>query len=136
MDPGKDRFGNHWGKADPNRGGYDCSGFVLACWKVGGVWLKDMTANRILQRTQPTDQPRPGDAAFYGRPGHASHVVLVLAPHVELVIGANGGSRPWKAETFEEYADRMDDAGARVRLERGYNYRPGLLGFRQFPYRR
>ncbi len=129
-DPEDPGLNHDWYRWDGIPGGMDCSGFVLWAWRQAGVYFGEQTADQLYTNLKDTLEPLPGDLAFYGT-GQATHVVMILAPEGRLVVGANGGGRPKYHETAADYAKRMADAGARVRVERkGYKYRPDFLGFK------
>lgn len=130
-----------WGGNDPIvDGGLDCSGAVLRWLRVGGVDLRDQTADelRLTLSSRERGEVEVGDLAFYGG-GKATHVVLVIAPEGRAIVGANGGGAPREGESTEarEYRERMAACGARVRIEDqrlgGAWYRRDLLGFGRIP---
>lgn len=130
QDPGVDYVGDPWARADPSRGGFDCSGFILWCWNKAGVIMNDMTAWQLAHKCVCTDSPEPGDVCLYGRT-RVGHVTMYLAPN--LVVGANRGMKPFSDDTFRGYADRMDDRMAWVRFEYDPKYRRDFLGFAKMP---
>lgn len=124
-----------YGSNTPRAGGLDCSGYVQWVLFVAGIepWASrypakiDLTADGLWTALDPIlGSPEPGDLAFYGAPGRASHVMLVLAVAGGVateVIGASGG-RPDVDTVF--LAAQLD---ARVKIKPGANYRRDLLGF-------
>lgn len=131
-DLGVDHDYKAWAPHERVSGGIDCSGFVLWCWKQAGMIYPDMSAHQLYEKLNPTESPRIGDLAFYGRDGvHATHVVMVLSDEGGVVVGSNGGDRPEIGETFGDYAQRMAEGGAMVKVQsKGHAYRNGFLGFR------
>lgn len=131
-----------WGGNGPD--GYDCSGFVLWVWRQVGLDLPDQTADQLWRGLQPgIGPPKAGDLAFYsspGKPGKATHVVLILQAGGNVVAGANGGGPPDKGETPDAYAARMRARNAMVRVEdarrNGTHYRDGHMGIRRPPLER
>lgn len=127
-----------WAGNDPVKdGGLDCSGAVLRWMRAGGIHLQDMTAEDLRLKLPASISPLPGDLAFYGPMGKATHVVLVLTAGGKSIAGANGGGRPKPPETPAAYQARMDRARAGVHLEDhrrgGAGYRTDFLGFARLP---
>lgn len=108
-----------WGGKTPEPG-LDCSGLVTyALWQAGGPDLRQTHGTeRLLDELEPVPVLTPGDLVCYRR-----HVVIHIASG--LVIGANGGN----ATTATVAAARQ--RGARVKLERRWDYRADVLGFRR-----
>ncbi|MFH2073221.1 MAG: NlpC/P60 family protein [Actinomycetota bacterium] len=77
-------------------GPFDCSGFAQACLRVLDIvqptaWT-DKSAGGLADACDPIplDRVQLGDLAFYGEPGHITHVVVALDDH--MAIGCNGGT--------------------------------------------
>lgn len=123
-----------WGGNDPDfDGGLDCSGAVLFWARQSGLDLPDMTANDLREICKPVINPQPGDLCFYGKKGKITHVVMVLGKNY--IIGANGGGPPDAGESREQYAERMRQRNARVKIQFGYRYRGDFVSFGQLPYK-
>lgn len=75
-----------YGADGPNA--WDCSSFVQAAWKAGGVSLPRTSQAQSGSGTPgvvlPLEAAAPGDLIFYGSPGNASHVGLVTGPDTVL----------------------------------------------------
>ena len=129
-----------WGGNDPTQSpGLDCSGFVLYAWRLAGLDLPDQTAEMLRKALAPTQDPQPGDVAFYGDSAKgANHIVLVLAPGGKAIVGANGGGSIRANEAAIDYQARMARVQASVRVEDhrkgGAIYRGDLLGFGRVPW--
>jgi len=107
----------------------DCSGTVtcgLFNATSGRVdWRANHNAARLWVELKATAAPKPGDLAFYGRPGRVTHVMTVVGDG--RVVGACGGN----SDTLSvEIARKM---GARVKYRPSAKYRPDLLGYRSLP---
>lgn len=122
-----------WGADGPEL--FDCSGFVLWCWRQAGIKWSDTTAAGLKSLTSPPlhRQAQPGDLAFYGRDGKISHVVMVLSPGGSWIIGANSGTSPLQGESATDYAVRMTKTDACVKIARTVNYRKDLVGLGAMP---
>ena len=128
-----------WGGGrSPNDYGVDCSGLLIRAQefadangsappplppegRTSTIW------NEVLPKI---DVPQPGDVALYGRPDHASHVVVIErwdpATQTASIIGANGGDRDVTSP------DIAASRGAFVRRAPTHLYRDGFLGFASF----
>lgn len=106
---------------------YDCSGLVTCGLLAVGCddWRQTHGAARLYDDLAATAAPAPMDLAFYGRPGHVSHVVFVWGDG--RVLGACGGN---ESTTTEEIAR---SAGACVKFRTSIKYRPDLRGYRVLP---
>lgn len=82
--------------------GYDCSGFVIACWRKGGIdfWKRfkigssyEFNDPRIPDA--PPNDLKPGDIVVYGPPpnGHIGHVVLIhhIQDSIPFTLECNAG---------------------------------------------
>lgn len=119
-----------WGGKDPAKG-LDCSGLVTHClWRLGGAdWRHTYNTDRLWDELRETDEPKPGDAVFYGVGGvrpNPSHVMLWLGAS-GLVFGATGGGSD---TTTLEAAKKRD---AKVKFKHSHLYRPDFIGFRAMP---
>lgn len=107
----------------------DCSGTVTCGLynSTGGRvdWRANYNANRLWRELPPTDSPKPGDLAFYGTPGRATHVMTVVGDG--RVVGACGGN----SDTLS--VDIAAKHGARVKYRDSANYRRDFLGYRALP---
>lgn len=135
-----------WAGNRPRDGGLDCSGFVQWSWFVAGLhtYTRDRTAQMLFDELKATDDPLPGDAAFYSSTpnGRISHVVLLMDSGE--IIGANGGDRPlsgewsasggWASDAARAtYLDRMRERKACVRTAPSPEFRHYLRGYRRAP---
>lgn len=121
-----------WGADGPNL--FDCSGFVLWCWREAGIKWSDTNAGGLRALTQkPEHPPQAGDLAFYGREGKVTHVTMLLSPGGTWIIGANGGGSPTPGESATDYAVRMTKLDACVKIARSVNYRKDLIGLGAMP---
>ncbi len=104
-------------------GGLDCSGLVTwSLWQAGGPDVRHThNTERLMDELEPVPYLLPGHLVFYKR-----HVVVHIAGG--LVCGANGGNR----ETLTVEIARA--RAARVKLERRFDYRDDILGFRAIPF--
>jgi cell wall-associated NlpC family hydrolase/SLT domain-containing protein len=60
---------------------WDCSSFVQASWRAGGVDLPRTSEEQsTVGALIPLADAAPGDLIFYGSPGNAEHVGLVVGP--------------------------------------------------------
>lgn len=114
------------GKSDE---GYDCSGFVVGGLVDGKLappsWLQTHNAARLYDELEPTNDPQPMDACFYGPPGHIDHVMLLW--HDFRTYGACGGNQH---TTTAELAKKI---GACVRFRPSVQYRSDFRGYRKLP---
>jgi cell wall-associated NlpC family hydrolase len=85
----------HWGRGDPRTlwppEGCDCSGFAncaLVHLRMLRATEPDRNAHNLAMISDPVDDGRLGDLAFYGGQG-ISHVMLCLGG--DWVVGASGG---------------------------------------------
>lgn len=107
----------------------DCSGTVT-CGLFNATkgrldWRATHNAARLYDSLEPTQTPKPGDLAFYGRGTHVTHVMTVVGDG--RVVGACGGN----SHTLSVELARK--AGARVKYRVSVAYRPDLVGFRSLP---
>lgn len=107
----------------------DCSGTVT-CGLYNATrgrldWRAMHNAQRLFSDLAPTDKPRPGDLAFYGRPGRVTHVMTVVGDG--RVVGACGGN----SHTLSVELARK--AGARVKYRASATYRLDFIGYRTLP---
>lgn len=111
-----------WGAKGPDR--FDCSGLVtFLLWRMPAVDWRDTHNCHALWNVLPeTKEPKPMDLAFYGRPAHPSHVLLVWGDG--RVFGACGGN---SSTRDVETAQRIHAA---VKFRPKVEYRPDLLGYR------
>lgn len=109
---------------------FDCKGYLLWVVKqLGGPDLRwTHNADSLWLELEPTEDPRPGDFAFWGAATRASHIAACLAGRHEAVIEAGGGGR-----TTLTLQDAVKD-NARVRISSSPLYRADLLGFRRNPW--
>jgi len=132
------QLGKRYVLGDEGPDTFDCSGLVQAAWAAGkaGRYGADWpacrtTAHGMYEACAPIPEggwPEPGDAAFYGHDGHASHVVIVTAVDpmgiTREVVGASsklGRVAPFRARHFA--------SGTRP----AHLYRRDFLGFRRMP---
>ena len=109
-----------WGGENPHIG-FDCSGFVIWILQVFELLPSgDWTAEGLRQHFQSTAAPQSGDLVFYGKPNHASHVMLCIGDG--LCIGASGGDSTC---TTEEIAKKKN---AMVKIKR-IDYRDDIIGY-------
>lgn len=127
--------GKGW-KGAKYQGCHDCSGTVtdgLYQATDGALdWRMTTNAQRLFNLTEKTEDPIPGDLAFYG-PGRnmVSHVMVVVGErdgHLA-VFGACGGDHTTTSP------ERARAKGARLRHRRSHLYRPDFLGFTRLPTR-
>jgi cell wall-associated NlpC family hydrolase len=119
--------------AGKDSSGLDCSGLVtfgLFLASSGRIdWRQSHNTDRLWAELEPTDNPAPGDLAFYGpnkaNPNDVAHVMVCLAGG--FVFGAAGGD---SSTTSPEIAKVQD---ARVKVKTSVNYRPDFRGFRRLP---
>jgi murein DD-endopeptidase len=121
-----------WGGKHPDKdGGLDCSGLVThVLWELNGAdWRYTHNTDRLWDELRETDDPQPGDLAFYGIGGvrpNPSHVMLWLGA-CGLVFGASGGD---SSTTSLAAATKRN---ARVKFKSSVHYRPDFIGFRSMP---
>lgn len=118
-----------WGGKSLGEGGFDCSGFVTHCRaKALGEQLRIESADMLWRSLEPVAHAMPGDLAFYGSEGKATHVVICTPTGV---IGASGGG---SATTTTAIARAVRPRPAAVRREPTPLYRRDFLGFRRLPF--
>lgn len=118
------------------QGGLDCSGAVLRWIRSSGIKCRDYTASTLYRALPGAETVWRGDLCFYGKHmGAVTHVAMALVDNADVVIGANGGSRPKSTEAYGDYCQRMANNDAEVKIElEGYRYRDDFLGFRRPPF--
>lgn len=110
---------------------FDCSGLVAGAMFVLGLGdvRKTYRSVEMFAKFEPVafKLAKPGDLVFYGSPERVSHVDFLWGDG--RVFGAGGGD---ETTTTPELAMRR--RGACVRFKAHHLYRPGLRGFRKFPF--
>jgi cell wall-associated NlpC family hydrolase len=119
-----------WGGGhSPNTWGLDCSGLVIQSLKDIGEHLPPgmSTSNGWYQSLPKVSESEalPGDLAFYGQPGKATHVVIL--DYNGAVITSNGD----KPATTPEIAKSH---GWMVTTAPTYKFRKDFLGFGRMPF--
>jgi cell wall-associated NlpC family hydrolase len=122
------------------RYGADCSGIASGALYIATSgrydWREMWNADRFHHQLPVTLHPEPGDAAVYGTPERATHIMLVVGDG--RVIGACGGGPETKTEALARAR------GARVQFRPRADYRrrrtadgrlvSDFLGFRKLPF--